>query len=294
MSASGVSGAPDYVVIGHFTVDNLPWGKALGGTAIYAALTAARAGLRAGVLSRGNLAGLPKAVREQLELVSRELELVIQASSATTTFTNEEVVDRRRQTLHAWGGEIDLSGLPPDWRSAAVIHLAPVARELDPRALPRIAPDYLGVTPQGWLRAWSARLPAPVRLSPYKFSNETLARFDAMVASSEELAALRDAFDAVGRQHLAVVTRGRRGATAIDRGHVIEVPGFPGKLVDATGAGDVFAATLFLMRARGEPVIRSLKHASAAAALSIAGRGVESVPHFDAVSELVEIEESRP
>jgi sugar/nucleoside kinase (ribokinase family) len=295
MSASVASGAPDYVAIGHFTVDIMPWGKALGGAAIYAALTAARAGLRAGVLSRGNLEGLPRPVREQLELVSREVEIVIQASGATTTFTNEEVVDRRRQTLHAWGDEIDLSGLPADWRSASVIHLAPVARELDPRSLPRIAPGYLGVTPQGWLRVWPRRLPGHVRLEPYKFTGETLARFNAMVASSEELGALREAFDVVGRQHLAVVTRGRQGATAIDRGHVIEMAGYPSpQVVDSTGAGDVFAAMLFLLRARGEPVIRSMRHASAAAALSVGGRGVESVPAFDAVAELVEIEESRP
>jgi hypothetical protein len=51
---------------------------------------------------------------------------------------------------------------------------------------------------------------------------------------------------------------------------------------------------LFLLRGRGEPVISSLRHASAAAALSVRGHGVESVPVFDAVAEFVEIEESRP
>jgi sugar/nucleoside kinase (ribokinase family) len=294
MSASVPSGAPDYVVIGHFTVDITPWGRALGGTAIYAALTAARAGLRVGVLTRGNLDGLPRTVRAELEQVSREVELVIESGGATTTFQNEEVVDRRVQTLHAWGGEIDLSGLPPDWRSPAVMHIAPVAQELEPRALSRVAPDYLAITPQGWIRRWPARLPARIRYEALKLTSEQAARFDAMVASSEELAPLRDLFDAVSRRGLAVVTRGRRGATAIDRGHVIEVPGYPGERVDTTGAGDVFAAMLFLMRGRGEPVVRSLRHASAAAALSVGARGIAAVPTFDEVAALVEIEESRP
>lgn len=294
MSASVASGAPDYVVIGHFTVDITPWGRALGGTAIYAGLTAARAGLRVGVLTRGNLAGLPRQVREELEMVSREVELVIQSAGATTTFANEEVAGRRVQTLHAWGGEIELSGLPADWRAPAIMHIAPVAQELEPRSLSRVAPGYLGVTPQGWVRRWAARLPARVRFEELKLTNEMNARFDAMVVSSEELAATRESFDAVSKRGLAVVTRGRRGATALDRGHVIEVPGYPGTQVDTTGAGDVFAGMLFLMRGRGEPIVRSLRHASAAAALSIGARGIAGVPHFEQVAELVEIEESRP
>jgi len=294
MTAAGNPGAPEFVAIGHFSVDQMSWGRALGGTVIYAALTAARAGARAGILTRGNITDLPREVRRELETVSGEVDLVIQASNATTTFTNAEVVDRRVQTLHAWGGEIDLSGLPPEWRGAAVMHIAPVAQELDPRGLSRLAPGYLGVTPQGWVRRWGGRLPSQVRHEPLKLTREQASRFDALVVSAEELAMLREPFDILSRRGLAVITRGRRGATAFDRGRVIEVEGFPGERVDTTGAGDVFAAMLFLMRGRGEPVMRSLRFASAAAALSVTGRGISAIPTFEAVEELVEIEDSRP
>jgi sugar/nucleoside kinase (ribokinase family) len=288
MSARGSASAPDFVAIGHFTIDRMPWGHALGGSVIYAALAVARAGLRAGVLTRGNIDDLPRTVRAEFELVSSEVELVIQSSRATTTFTNEEVVDRRVQTLHAWGGEIGLSGLPPEWRGVETLHVAPVAQELDPRGLARLAPGYLGVTPQGWIRRWDSTLPSQVRHEPLKMSTEFTTPIDAMVASAEELVMLREPYDAVSRTGLAVVTRGRRGATAIDRGRVTEVRGFPGERVDTTGAGDVFAALLFALRGRGEPLVRSLERASAAAALSVSGRGISAIPTMDQIEDTIE------
>jgi sugar/nucleoside kinase (ribokinase family) len=51
---------------------------------------------------------------------------------------------------------------------------------------------------------------------------------------------------------------------------------------------------LFLMRGRGEPIVKSLRYASAAAAISITARGISSVPAFEQVVELIEVEESRP
>ena len=293
MSARGSAGALDFVAIGHFALDRMPWGYALGGSVIYAALTAARAGFRAGVLTRGNIDNLPREVQQELESVSSEIELVIQNSGATTTFTNEEVVGRRVQTIHAWGGDIDLSGLPPDWRGTQTMHIAPLAQEIDPRGLGRLAPGYLGVTPQGWVRRWGEKLPSPVRHEPLKLSYESCNRFNSMVLSAEELAFLREPFDIVSRHGLAIVTRGRRGATAIDRGRVSEIAGYPGERVDTTGAGDTFAAMLFLMRGRGEPLHRSLELASAAASLSVRARGVSAVPTIDQVEELVEIERSK-
>lgn len=292
MSVQRTAGAPDFVAIGHFSIDRMPWGNVLGGSVIYAALAVARAGYRAGVLTRGNIDNLPRDVRQELEDVSNEVELVIQASRATTTFTNTEVVDRRVQKLHAWGGEIDLSGLPPEWRGVQTMHIAPLAQELDPRGLVRLAPGFLGVTPQGWARRWGTKLPSPVRHEQVKLSHEVCNRFHSMVLSADELSVLREPFDIVSHHGLAVVTRGRRGATAIDRGRVTEIDGYPGQRVDTTGAGDVFAAMLFLMRGRGEPLLHSLRLASAAASLSVRQRGVAAVPTIDEIMDIVETDES--
>ncbi|HBY47501.1 MAG TPA: carbohydrate kinase, partial [Chloroflexi bacterium] len=49
------SRVPDVVVIGHLTIDRTPRGEALGGSVLYAALTAARYGARTAILTRANL-----------------------------------------------------------------------------------------------------------------------------------------------------------------------------------------------------------------------------------------------
>ena len=285
---------PDYVVIGHFTIDRSAAGEQLGGTALYAAVAAARFGLKVGVLTRGNIDSLPPRLRDELAALAGDIEFVIEGSGHTTTFENEEIAGRRVQSLDAWAGAIDLNGLPPGWRSAPVVHLAPVARDFDPRQLGRISPDYLGVTPQGWIRKWDDERLGRITLTPLRLPNDILARFTGLDVSADEYAMTREAFEAVGRTGIAVVTRGRQGATVLDRGRPSEVSGYPAERVDTTGAGDVFAAVLFLMRARLESTASSLRHASAAAALSVTGPGLSAIPTLADVERLIEIEQSRP
>src|SRR5699024_896137 len=87
------------------------------------------------------------------------VEIVRQPAAATTTFENVYVDGRRQQTLHAWAGVVDIAALPATWRDAAIIHFAPVAREIDDAQAATLiankAPGTtFGATPQGWLREW--------------------------------------------------------------------------------------------------------------------------------------------
>jgi sugar/nucleoside kinase (ribokinase family) len=249
--------------------------------------------LRAAILTRGNIGAFTVDQRAAFDAISAEVEIVVQAADASTTFTNDEVAGRRRQTVHAWAGEIDLNGLPPLWRTASVIHLAPIAQDFDPRLIGRIAPSYLGTTPQGWLRRW-AENGGLVRHEPLRLPSELLNRLDALVISSDEYGQAREAYEIVGRRGLAVLTRGRQGASAIDRGRQLDAPGFPAKRVDTTGAGDVFAAALFLMRAEQEPLLASLRYASAAAALSIGGFGLDAIPARAQIEAFTADRQARP
>jgi len=65
------------------------------------------------------------------------------------------------------------------------------------------------------------------------------------------------------------MTRGRRGVYADCGGERFELPAFEVKAVNATGAGDAFAAGLALARARGAPWRQALETAMAVAALSV-------------------------
>ncbi len=279
---------PDYVAIGHLTIDRTPDGDQLGGSVLYAALAAARAGARAAILTRANLTDLSPALRAELDAFAAEVEIVAQGSDSTTTFTNREVAGRRAQSLHAWAGEIDLSGLPPLWRSAQAIHIAPVAQEIDARQLARLSPQLLGCTPQGWMRAWDRDRLGAIRPTPLRLPPEFISRIDVMVISSEESVPARDILEMVGRSGLAVVTRAEQGARLIDRGRRVDLESFPARVVETTGAGDVFAGALIAERAERRPVVASARYASAAAALKVAGRGLSAVPQRDAVERVIE------
>jgi sugar/nucleoside kinase (ribokinase family) len=281
--------APDYLAIGHISIDLLRDGSAvLGGTALYAALTAARFGLRSAVLTRGNFSDHGDAVAEAFGRFAGEVEIVLQNAPQATVFTNTSVAGRRVQTIHSWAGRIDLSGVPPQWRSADIVHLAPIAQEIDPRQVGRLSPNFFGATPQGWMRHWPAERLGSVTLGQLRLPNELLGRIDALVLSSEEQSFARDAIDAVTRRGLVAVTRGPQGAEIIDRGRSIDVPAIPVRTIDDTGAGDVFAATLFVMRADQESTIASGRAAAAAAGLSVRQLGPDAVPTRETVEDYLE------
>lgn len=293
MSASA---APDYLAIGHVTVDLKPDGSpVLGGTALYAALAAARFGLRAAILTRGDFTRHGDTIAGALARFAAEIEIIVQSADQPTVFVNRSVAGRREQTIRSWAGSIDLSGLPPAWRSPGLAHLAPVAREVDPRQASGLSPDYLGITPQGWLRQWAASRGGRVHLEPLRLPPQLLGRVDAMVLSAEERALALDDIESVSARGLVAITRGRDGTLIIDRGRAIEVPAYPVRAVDDLGAGDVFAAVLFLLRAEREPTIVAARMAAAAAALRVRGEGPDAVPNRAAVEAfLAQAPEPRP
>jgi sugar/nucleoside kinase (ribokinase family) len=286
--------APEYLAIGHITIDRRPDGtEAPGGTALYAALLAARFGLRAAVLTRGRFDQIQdERLRESLTRYASEIDLIVQEAEAPTVFTNRNVAGRREQTIHSWAGEIDLNGLPPLWRSARVIHLAPVAQEIDVRRAGRLSPDYFGITPQGLMRDWRQDQGGRVTLGPLRLAFEFLGRIDAMVLSAEEQSLARDEIEVVGSKGLVAITRGAAGVQLIDRGRQSQLPAFNVNVRDDTGSGDVFAAALFVSRSEGSGVSRAATIGSAAAAAMIQRGGPDAVPTRSEVEGFL-AEESR-
>jgi sulfofructose kinase len=87
------------------------------------------------------------------------------------------------------------------------------------------------------------------------------------------------------RTRLAVATRGERGALAWDGKGFLESPAFRMKVVDTTGAGDVFHAGFAWALLGGAPAPRALRVANAAAALACRALGAQG-----ALPEPAEIE----
>lgn len=287
---------PEYLVIGHICADLLPDGKAvLGGTALYSALTAARLGWRVGVLTRGAYGRTIDGVEiPSLEPYADELNIIVQDAESPTQFVNEYQAGRRTQHLPKWAGPIDLRGLPPHWRNARIIHLGPIAQEIDPKQTGGLTPTFLGATPQGWMRDWPRATGGRVKLHHLRLPAELTSRLDAIVVSDEEITLARDTVERVGARRLGVITKGEDGARVFYGGSHSDLPGFRANAIDLTGAGDVFAAAFFIRATdRTASAVTATRFANAVAALSLRGIGPDGVPTLREVEAFLKDAEER-
>jgi sugar/nucleoside kinase (ribokinase family) len=288
---------PEYLVIGHICADLLPDGSAvLGGTALYSALTAARLGWRVGVLTRGSYGRTVGTVEvPSLDAYADEISIVVQEADSPTMFVNEYNLGRREQKMPKWAGPIDLRGLPPHWRNAKLIHLGPIAQEIDPKQTGALTPDFLGVTPQGWMRDWPRATGGKVKLHTLRLPGELMSRIDAIVVSDEEISLARDAVEQVGARRLGVITMGEDGARILYGGETADLPGYKVPTVDLTGAGDTFAAAFFTKATdKGVSAITAGRYANAVAALSLRGIGATGVPSKAEIETFLNVAEERP
>jgi hypothetical protein len=278
---------PDYLILGHIACDVLLDGTTVpGGTSLYAALTVQRLGRRVAIISAP--ADLPPDWPNAIAVAFHD-------SPAPPTFENQYTPQGRRQILHAASEPIALMDVPPEWRSAPIVHLGPVLGET-PEELAYVFPNaLLGVTPQGWMREWSAALPGPVTYRPWHPSESLLRRIDALVLSIEDVKGDEGIVAGYARHcRLVALTRGAQGATLFIDGEPQHIAAFPAIEHDPTGAGDVFAAALFVrLQEIGEPVAAA-RFAACAAAASIEGRGGSRIPIRAEVERLLLTNDQRP
>ncbi|MGI8406216.1 MAG: carbohydrate kinase family protein, partial [Thermomicrobiales bacterium] len=148
--------------------------------------------------------------------------------------------------------------------------------------------NFLGITPQGWMRDWPRQTGGKVHLIPLKLPGALLGRVDCAVVSVEEIANAREVIERVGERRLSVITMGKDGARIIAGGHPIDLDGFKVKTKDLTGAGDVFAAAFFLKASNKTVSAQTAgRFANAVAALSLREIGVSSVPTMQEVDALL-------
>lgn len=263
---------PEYLVIGDLTRDLLPDGTAtLGGTTLYASATVARLGARAAILTTGDPSSPP--------VVPAGVQLALIPATTQSTFENRYTPQGRVQFLHACSPQIHADAVPPAWRTLPIVHLGPLTGEFDLDLAAAFPSALVGVTPQGWMRAWDLPLPAPIRRVVWHPDPAQLASVDLLVLSIEDIGgdeALATRYAQVCP--LVAVTRGARGSTLYIRGLPHPIAAFPASERDPTGAGDVFAAALLLrLYETGNP-LAAAAFASAVAACAVEGYGIAALP----------------
>ena len=273
----------DYLIIGHLSQDLTPEGPRLGGTAAYAALTARALGLRVGVVT---------AFGEDVSikvLVDHQIQAFILPASHSTTFENVYSAGGRVQYLHHVAGSIAFAHVPQAWRHASIVHLGPIVQEVEPVLDGTFSPDLLGLTPQGWLRAWNGD--GRVRPCAWVRATEALSRAGAAVISIEDVGGDEEQIEPmVLASRVLAVTEGPAGARLYWNGDLRRFLAPVMAEVDATGAGDIFAAAFFIRLYATRDPWEAARFATRLASFSVARRGLEGIPTQEEIQTcLVEV-----
>lgn len=277
--------APDFVAIGHVTLDRFGDEVRPGGAALYSAVTAHRLGLSAAILT-SHAADYP------LEAIPSRIEVVTLEAPATTVFEYDAVSGDRQQKLVSTARPLAVRDLPDDWRDAPLALLAPVAQEVDLRLSAAFEDGSVGAAAQGWLRALDDE--RRIVTQPWGGAREVLNRVLALFVSAEDLRGHESQLtEWVQRVPVAVVTAGAAGALLYVNGERYEVRPRRTREVDPTGAGDVFAAAFLVHYQRHPDPWDAAEAATCAASLSVEGEGWSTVPDAAQLEEALALYRAR-
>ena len=236
----------DYLAVGHICSDLTPKGTSVGGTVAYAGRTACALDNNTAVLTSAEEGyNWPQALPA--------ISVHSVPAAYTTTFENIYGEKERRQKIYHVAEKLKARHVPESWRHSRIVHLGPVANEIDTEMIHHFSRSLIGLTPQGWMRQWDETGNVQAKRWPTAASIFPLA--DAVIVSEEDLIddEMLSAFRKWSR--LLVLTQGKNGCTLFSENEAKQIPTKPVDDANPTGAGDIFAAAFLtrLQQAGGNP-----------------------------------------
>lgn len=268
--------AVEYLAIGHVAHDLTENGARLGGTVAYSALTARALGMKVGIVT---------AVGKETSLDALDgIPAISIESPHSTTFENIYTGQGRVQYLRAQAARIDFDTVPASWRDASIIHLGPIANEMDSSLPDDFSPALLGVTPQGWMRKCDSD--GRVSRSEWSNSETILQKANAVVISREDVNGDNEMIEQMAHQtRMLVVTEGPEGCILHWKGDRRRFRAPEVNEVDATGAGDIFAASFFVRLFNTRDPWEAARFATLVASRSVTRIGLEGIPTLQEIEE---------
>jgi sugar/nucleoside kinase (ribokinase family) len=286
---------PVTVAIGHMTIDRpdevVPQDH-LGGGVSYSAVTAARLGHDAHIITKG----YNDVYVKDLESMGVTVHVLPSKVDRMTIFKNEYDTDGKRQQIVEERQEpITMedymsNNFPIDILNKATVIVAPVIGEVDVRLFPKLrGAKLLGLIPQGYFR--EVGTDGMVSQKRWSGFNPYLDNVDVTVLSEEDIIIANNfdqrLFEQIASESLStVLTKGKRGAS-VYLGNILdhEVNAFLLKKSeenDFIGAGDVFAGAFFTELLKENATYKSASTAAtfyaALKIMKLSGVGINSIP----------------
>lgn len=266
----------DYLMIGHITRDETPDGPLLGGTATFSSLMASALGLRVGIVTSWG-ADLPLGPLSELPIVNLPAE-------HSTTFENTTTPEGRLQTIFHVANSIDLNVIPEVWLNAPIVHIGPVAQEVEPTLVRHFSNSLIGITPQGWLRTWDEN--GRVVPTEWPEASFVLSNVGAAVISIEDLGFEDSRIEEMATaSRVLAITEHSDGVRLFWNGDVRRFRPPSVIELDTTGAGDIFAAAFFFRMYTTRDPWEAARFATQLAAISVTRTGLQGIPTQEEIQD---------
>lgn len=266
----------DYLLVGHLTIDITPDGPRLGGTAAYAGLTARMLGLRVGIVTSWG-GELPLGQMAMIPIINL-------TADQSTSFENIATPEGRMQFIYRVAHRLDLNLIPDLWLNAPIVHLGPVAQEVEPTLVRHFPSSLIGVTAQGWLRSWGDN--GRVIVTEWPEANFVLSQSGAAVISSEDVGEDDARIEELASScRVLAVTEHAEGVRVYWNGDVRRFKPPEVNEVDSTGAGDIFAAAFFFRLYTTRDPWEAARFATQVSAISVTRPGLDGVPTREEIQD---------
>ena len=280
----------DFIAVGHFSIDRifLPSNELpltiLGGSVAYSSLTAKCFDISVSVISKVGYDFLDGYV-SSLEQENIDLSGITIVNSAKTTsyeLKYDDDISHRKLRLLSKTPALTVKDIPESLK-AKIIHITPIANEVSYTVIKELRgrTPYLSIDPQGLVRTFNKS-----GITTYQEVDKRLLRFFDIYKSTlneaKAITGLSDLASTIKEIHslgikIVIITLGIDGVLISFNQTVHHIPSLePKKVVDPTGAGDVFAGAFLAEYLRNFDPLWCGCVGSAAASLSVETSG----PYF--------------
>jgi sugar/nucleoside kinase (ribokinase family) len=214
----------------------------------------------------------------------KDIPLINLPAEKSTTFDNIATPEGRIQFIHHVAQNLDLNLIPEIWLKSPIVHLGPVAQEVEPTLVRHFSNSLICVTPQGWLRVWDNE--GRVTSTEWPEAGFVLRQAGATVISGEDVDHDEARIEELASScRILAVTEHADGVRLFWNGDVRRFRPAEVREIDSTGAGDIFAAAFFYRLFTTRDPWESARFATHLSAISVTRPGLQAIPTSDEIQD---------